>query len=95
MQGKAIMDVFETLYYACEHIRDCDLCHECPMRNFCLEDPEMSVNDYVDMPASAWDEFFDYSEHAEASAASRTADYADWMRKMAIEERIIDDEYGR
>lgn len=94
MQGKNIENTFETLFYACQDIRDCGVCYECPLKNFCLEDPEMSCNDFAEISASTWDEFLNYAEHAEATDEIRRSEYADMMRKIEIEERMIDDEYS-
>ena len=93
MDGKTTEEAFETLFYACENIRDYKLCHECPLCNDCLEDPEHSVNDFTEVSAARWDEFFEVSEHAQPTEEDRRAEYADMMRKIDIEERMIDDEY--
>lgn len=94
-EAKLIAEAFEILSYACYNIKDYDACEDCPRRHMCLEDTESSIIENADLVgASAWEEFLDYSYNAHASDEVRKAEYADMMRKMDIEERMIDDEYG-
>lgn len=90
--GALVEKVLDYLHELCMDTRDLGLCENCPMRNSCLEDTGECFNEYSEnKSASIWQEFIDYGEHAGPTAAARKADYADHMRKMAIEERLIDE----
>lgn len=90
-EAKAIYEAFEILLNACENIKEYDQCGECPMRYMCIEETDESLATIAELKSpSSWQEFLEYSENAEFSKADRDAQYADFMRKYELEERMID-----
>lgn len=84
----------DLMFEACENIRDKDGCAECPLRNMCLNDPAVCFMDiFEDSYPNLWDEFYNYADTVEFPKSELDAQNADFMRKLAIEERMIDDEY--
>lgn len=91
-EAKLIAEAFEILLYACGNIKDYDRCDDCPRRYMCLEDTDSSVIENADLIGeSSWREFLEYSDSASFSKANRDAEYADMMRKIDLEERMIDE----
>ena len=95
MSGKEIENAFERIAYACYEIKERDMCDNCPMKHLCLEDTGESVITFADLISSGtWDEFLEFSDHAYVSEETRKAEYADMMRKIDLEERMIDEYDG-
>lgn len=93
--AREISRAFDLIFEACENIKECGGCADCPLSgSLCLDDPEVSVLDLGDlMSASSWDEFLDYADNVTFSDEDLDAQYADFARKLEIEERMLDDEY--
>ena len=90
--AREIERAFSLIFEACENIKDHEACEECPLRNLCLDDPEVSVLDLGDLvSASSWDEFINYADNVEFSQEDLDAQYADFKRKLDIEERMLDE----
>lgn len=90
--AREIAKAFDLIFEACNDIKDHDACEECPLRNLCLDDPEVSVLDLGDLvSASSWDEFINYADNVEFSQEDLDAQYADFKRKLDIEERMLDE----
>lgn len=90
--AREIARAFDLIFEACNNIKDHDACEECTLRHLCLEDPEVSVLDLGDLiSASTWDEFINYADNVTFSKEDLDAQYADFMRKYEIEERMLDE----
>lgn len=86
--GRAI----DLLFESCENIRDHDRCDECPIRHICLEDPEVSFVDIFESSHDTlWDEFLNYADNVTFRRADLDAQNADFLRKLDIEERMLDE----
>ena len=86
--GRAI----DLLFECCENIRDHDRCEECPISHICLEDPEVSFMDIFESSHDAlWDEYLNYADNVTFKREDLDAQNADFLRKLAIEERMIDE----
>ena len=87
--------VIDLMFEACEDIRDKDGCSECPLRSACLNDPEICFMDIFESSyPNIWDDFYNYADNLEYPKADLDAQNADFLRKLEIEERMLDDEYG-
>lgn len=81
----------DTLFEACENVRDHDGCAECPITFMCLNDPEVCFMDLVDgSTASIWDEFLNYADNVEYSEEQRRVQYAESRREMARDDALLD-----
>ena len=90
--AKEISRGIDTLFEACENVRDHDGCAECPITFMCLNDPEVCFMDIVDSSSAAtWDEFYNYADNVTFSEEDLDAQYADFKRKLDIEERMLDE----
>ena len=90
--AREISRACDLIFVACNNIKDHDACENCPLNCLCLDDPEVSVLDLGDLvSASSWDEFIDYADNVEFSKEDLDAQYADFKRKLDIEERMIDE----
>lgn len=84
--------VIDLMFVACENIRDHNGCAECPIRLICLDDPEVCFMDIFDTSHDAmWDEFYNYADTVEYPKEELDAQYADFARKLDIEERMLDE----
>lgn len=84
----------DLMFEACENVRDHEGCAECPLRNLCLDDPEVCFMDIFESSyPSLWDEFYTYADGVEYSQEQLRVQYADFKRDMDRDERILDDEY--
>lgn len=90
--AREISRSIDLMFEACENIRDHDRCDECPIKYICLQDPEVSFMDIVDSSHDAmWDELLNYADTVAFRKADLDAQNADFMRKLAIEERMLDE----
>ena len=90
--AREIAKAFDLIFEACNNIKDHDACEECTLRYLCLDDPEVSVLDLGDLVgASTWDEFLNYADNVTFSKEDLDAQYADFKRKLDIEERMLDE----
>ena len=87
-----ISNAIDLIYEVCEEIRDKDGCSECPIRHICVDAPETSFMDVIESNhARMWDEFIDYADDVEFPKSELDAQYADFRRKLEIEERMLDE----
>lgn len=90
--AREISKAFDLIFEACGNIKDHSACEECPLHSLCLEDPEVSVIDLGDLvSASSWDEFLNYADNVTFPKEDLDAQYADFKRKLDIEERMLDE----
>lgn len=84
--------VIDLMFESCENIRDHSGCAECPIRNICLDDPEVSFMDIFEVShAAMWDEYFNYADNVEFPKEDLDAQWADFLRKFEEEERMLDE----
>lgn len=89
--AREISKAFDLIFEACNNIKDHEVCEECPLRNLCLEDPEVSVLDLGELvSASSWDEFLRYADNAEYSEEQRRVQYEEFLRDMAKDDALLD-----
>ena len=93
--AREISKAFDLIFEACNNIKDHSACEDCPLKNLCLDDPEVSVLDLGDLvSASSWDEFLNYADNVEFSEEEYKAQYADFLRDMRRDEELLDEYYG-
>ena len=89
--AREISRSIDLIFEACENIRDHDRCDECPLRNLCLQDPEVTFMDIFESSYDAlWDEYINYADNVTFREADLDAQNADFLRKLAMEERMMD-----
>lgn len=77
----------DLMFEACENIRDHSGCAECPLRNTCLNDPDVSFMDLFETSyPNLWDEYYTYADNVTFPKEDLDAQYADFKRKLDIEE---------
>ena len=87
--ARAISEALEMILYACEEIKGYRACHRCPLRNFCIDDPEITVLDVSDLGEDKWEEFLEYAyDEATWSEAEAKAQYIDYLRDCKKDEEI-------
>lgn len=90
--AREISRAIDLMFEACENIRDHSGCAGCPATYTCLNDPEVCFMDLVDNSnAALWDEFLTYADNVTFPREDLDAQYADFARKLDIEERMIDE----
>ena len=100
---KMILDALNLLHTACQNIDGLGGCDKCPLngrsskqRN-CLEETDV-LTLAENVTASQFEEFLGFSDDVEdymnMTEQDWEASYADQARKMDIEERMIDEEWG-
>ena len=98
---KMIVGALDLLHAACENIQGLGDCDRCPLngrsskqRN-CLEETDV-LTLAEDVTASQFENFLGFSDDVEDYMDEQDweASYADQARKMEIEERMIDEEWG-
>ena len=90
--AREISRSIDLMFESCENIRDHDRCEECPSSHSCLEDPEVTFIDIFESSHDAlWDEFLNYADNVTFKKADLDAQNADFLRKLAIEERMLDE----
>lgn len=81
----------DLMFESCENIRDHEGCDECPLRNMCLEDPEISFMDiFENSYPSLWDEYYTYADNVEFSEEQRRVQYEEFRREMARDDALLD-----
>ena len=92
---RMILGALDLLHTACEEISSLNGCERCPIRGDCLEEcdvldlaEELSVGELEEFLAFS-DDIQDYKSEQDWEAL-----YADEARKMEIEERMIEEEWG-
>ena len=93
-EAKSVERAFEIVFDACLDIQERGACADCPLYgHLCLADEDfITIADLT--CASSWKEFIDYADNACTSESDAVALHADRERKIAIEEAMIDEEYG-
>ena len=90
--AREISRSIDLMFEGCENIRDHDRCDECPLRNLCLQDPEVTFMDIFESSYDAlWDEYITYADNVTFREEDLDAQNADFLRKLDIEERMIDE----
>ena len=94
---KMILDALNLLHTACQNIDGLGGCDKCPIKPNCLEGTDvMTVAEEV--TAGQFEKFLGFSDDVEDYMSMTEQDweasYADQARKMDIEERMIDEEWG-
>ncbi len=90
--ARDISRAIDTLFEACENVRDHSGCAECPITFMCLNDPEVCFMDLVEgSTATVWDEFLNFADNVTFPEEDLAAQHADFRRKLDIEERWIDE----
>ena len=90
--AREICRSIDLMFEACENVRDHDRCEECPISYICLQDPEVSFMDIFDSSHDAlWDEYINFADNVTFKKADLDAQNADFLRKLDIEERMIDE----
>lgn len=90
-EARQIENALASIYEYCTKIRDYDRCDECPRRNYCFDDPDVSITEVFDMSIHAIDEFIEYADHITFREEDRLSQWADSQRKLSIEEAMIDE----
>ena len=81
----------DLMFESCENIRDHEGCAECPLRNMCLEDPEISFMDiFENASPNLWDEFYNYADNVEFSEEMRRVQWEEFRREMARDDALLD-----
>ena len=88
--ARAISEAFEMILYACEEIKSYHACHGCPLKNLCIDDPEVSVLDVGDLIGKDyWRDFLEYAyDEATWSEEDRYAQHIDNLRDLKMDEEI-------
>ena len=90
--AREISRSIDLMFESCENIRDYDRCEECPISHICLEDPEVTFIDIFESSHDAlWDEFLNYADTVTFKKSDWDAQSADFLRKLATEERMLDE----
>ena len=92
---KMILGALDLLHAACENINGLGGCDRCPIRLNCIEMTE-ALTLAEDVTAKQFEEFLGLSDDMDNYMDEQDwkASYADQARKMEIEERMIDEEWG-
>ena len=92
---KMIVGALDLLHSACENINGLGGCDRCPLKRNCLEETDVLTLS-EDVTASQFENFLGFSDDVEDYKDEQDweASYADQARKMEIEERMIDEEWG-
>lgn len=81
----------DLMFESCENIRDHEGCADCPLRNMCLDDPEVSFMDiFENSYPSLWDEYYNYADHVEFSETERRVQWDEFRREMARDDALLD-----
>lgn len=93
--ARMILSALDLLHAACENIGGLGGCDRCPLKTNCLE-MTSALTLAEDVTANQFEEFLGYSDDVENYKDEQDwkESYADQARKIALEERMIDDEWG-
>ena len=90
--AKEISNAIDLIYEVCEEIYDKDGCSGCPINHICINAPETSIVDVVEANRpSLWDDFLSYADEVEYIKSDLDGRYADFKRKLDLEERMLDE----
>lgn len=96
-----IFNALDLAASTCQTIDEAGACRGCPLYEACID-----ANDLMDIAfeitPEQWKDFLDFADDIDDyledreinSEENQRALYADFQRKLEIEERMIDEEYG-